>query len=137
MRVLVDVCVIMEVVLKRKNFRGAGDFLKFLGNEKASGIITTEVMTNLHYLLHRATHDEKRTREILREFVNFLYVVDTTSKDCLWALDSEITDYEDGVMAETAAREEVDAIVTYNVNDFKKCVIPIFTPEEFLKKYDK
>lgn len=43
---------------------------------------------------------------------NLLYLLDTTSLDCRKAISSEISDYEDAIMVETAIRSEIDCIVT-------------------------
>lgn len=47
-------------------------------------------------------------------------MLDTTSLDCRKAISSEIGDYEDAIMVETAIRSEMDCIVTRNVRDHAK-----------------
>lgn len=45
-------------------------------------------------------------------------VLDTTSIDCRKALSSQVVDYEDAVMCETALRSDMDCIVTRNGKDY-------------------
>ena len=52
--------------------------------------------------------------------------------DCRRAISSEMSDYEDAVMAESAIRAEVDCIVTRNKHDYEKSPVPVYSPAEFL-----
>jgi len=60
-------------------------------------------------------------------------LLDTTSLDCRKAISSEISDYEDAIMVETAIRSEMDCIVTRNVQDYMKCSVMVYEPSVFLK----
>ena len=57
----------------------------------------------------------------------FLYL------DCRKAISSEINDYEDAIMVETAIRSEMDCIVTRNVKDYTKSSVKVCEPSAFLK----
>ena len=57
----------------------------------------------------------------------------TTSLDCRKAISSEISDYEDAIMVETAIRSEMDCIVTRNVKDSTKSFVKVREPSAFLK----
>ncbi len=50
---------------------------------------------------------------------------------------SEITDFEDAVVHEAGKNVKVEAIVTRNPKDFKKGTLPVYSPEELLKKLDE
>ncbi len=50
---------------------------------------------------------------------------------------SEITDFEDAVVHEAGKNVKVEAIVTRNPKDFKKGTLPVYSPEELLKKMDE
>jgi predicted nucleic acid-binding protein len=52
------------------------------------------------------------------------------------AVSSDVSDYEDAVMIETAARENVDCIVTRNVRDFAASAVPVYSPADFLKQLE-
>jgi pyridoxal biosynthesis lyase PdxS len=49
------------------------------------------------------------------------------------ALESGFGDFEDAVQYFTAVQNEIDYIITRNTEDYKKSVIPVYTPTEFLK----
>ena len=60
-------------------------------------------------------------------------VLDTAGIDCRKALSSDISDFEDAVMTETALRANMDYIVTRNERDYVKSPVPVCTPSELLK----
>ena len=65
-------------------------------------------------------------------FVLF-HLLDTTSLDCRKAISSEISDYEDAIMLETAIRSEMDCIVTRNVKDYAKSSVKVCEPFVLIK----
>ncbi|MBQ6255183.1 MAG: PIN domain-containing protein, partial [Clostridia bacterium] len=61
-------------------------------------------------------------------------ILDTTESDVRRALASDLPDFEDAVMIETALRENVDCIVTRNLSDYQNAPLPVYAPREFLNK---
>lgn len=84
--------------------------------------------------MHRYTHNDKASREVLNKLFTLFEVADTAGIDCRRAIPSPVSDFEDAVMIETAARTEVDCIVTRNIQDFVKSTVPVLTPKDFLGK---
>ncbi len=60
-------------------------------------------------------------------------LVDTAGMDCRRAISSGITDFEDAVMAESAARTGKDCIMTRNLKDYERSVVPVYSPTDFLQ----
>ena len=56
--------------------------------------------------------------------------------DCRHALPSEISDFEDALMVETAILTEADCIVTRNIRDYSKSPVQVYTPKEFLRELE-
>jgi translation initiation factor IF-2 len=48
------------------------------------------------------------------------------------ALFSNIDDYEDAVVAESAKEKGVDCVITKNIKDFKNSQVKVLLPEEYL-----
>ena len=61
------------------------------------------------------------------------HLLDTTSLDCRKAISSEIGDYEDAIMVETAIRSEMDCIVTRNAKDYAKSSVKVCEPSALIK----
>ena len=69
----------------------------------------------------------------MKTLLGLFDILDTAAIDCRKALSSDITDYEDAVMCETAERCEVDLIVTRNEKDYKKSKVKVLSPGELVK----
>ena len=71
--------------------------------------------------------------ENLRALLTIVGMLDSAAIDVLQSLSSDISDFEDAVMVETAKRASVDCIVTRNQKDYAKSPVPVFGPGEFLE----
>ena len=130
MRVLIDTCVIMDAVQNREPFaQDAQSILLAAANQQIMGYVTAKEMTDIYYLAHRCTHDQGAARTIMGRLCTLLDILDTT--------ESDISDYEDAVMVETALREEMDCIVTRNLSDYGASPMPVYSPHDFLMKLEK
>ena len=59
-------------------------------------------------------------------------LLDTAGMDCRRAISSDISDFEDAVMVESALRCDIDSIVTRNLKDYTKSSVPVYAPSDFL-----
>ena len=135
MRALLDTCVIIEAMQNREPFRkDAQELFLAAANNLFVGCITAKASTDIYYLMHRHTHSDKASREVLNKLFFLFEVADTAGIDCRRAIPSPVSDFEDAVMIETAARTEVDCIVTRNEQDFIKSTVPVLSPKNFLSK---
>ncbi len=90
-------------------------------------------VTDIYYLAHQLTHSDTETRKILSKLFSLFHLLDTTSLDCRKAISSEIGDYEDAIMVETAIRSEIDCIVTRNVKGYTKSSVKVCEPAALIK----
>ena len=134
MRVLIDTCIIIDALQSRVPFAEAAQKI-FLAsaNKKFEGYITAKSVTDIYYLTHRLTHSDMETRKILSKLFMLFQLLDTTSLDCRKAISSEMNDYEDAIMVETAVRSGMDCIVTRNIKDYTKAAVNVLDPLAFLK----
>lgn len=135
MRALLDTCVIVDALQNREPFcKDVQDIFLAAANNLFVGCITAKASTDIYYLMHRHTHIDKASRDVLNKLFSLFEVADTAGIDCRRAIPSPTADFEDAVMIETAARTEADCIVTRNVQDFTKSPVPVCTPKDFLSK---
>ena len=138
MRVLIDTCVIMDAVQNREPFaQDAQMILLAAANQQIMGYVTAKEMTDIYYLAHRCTHDQGTARTIMGRLCTLLDILDTTGSDIRHALASELSDYEDAVMVETAIRDEMDCIVTRNLSDYGASPVPVYSPHDFVIKMER
>ena len=135
MRALIDTCVIIDALQNREPFAQEAQQIFFtVANKHATGYISAKSVLDIYYLTHRSTHSDEETRKILKTLLGLFDILDTTQLDCRQALSSDISDYEDAVMCETAKRCDVDCIVTRNLKDYAKSEVTVYSPAEFLEQ---
>lgn len=138
MRVLIDTCVIIDALQSREPFKDDAEKIFILAaNKRFDGFITAKSVTDIYYLIHRATHCDKDTRKILSNLFVIFEPIDSAGLDCLKAISSEISDYEDAVMSETALRTGMEYIVTRNIKDYVKSAVSVCTPKDFLDLFEQ
>lgn len=135
MRILIDTCIMIDALQNREPFhKHAQEIFLLAANRKMDAFITAKSVTDIYYLMHRVTHSDKDTRDVLSRLFRLFELADTAGTDCRYALSSEVSDYEDAVMIETAVRTQMDGIVTRNTKDYSKSAVPVLTPEELIRK---
>lgn len=72
------------------------------------------------------------TRRIITTLMGLVGIIDTTDMDSRRAVSSELNDYEDAVMVESAKRSGMDAIVTRNEKDYAASPVTVYLPEDLL-----
>lgn len=133
MKILVDTCVVLDVYQRRETFfEGSFEFLKRSLLRDDELFITSNSFTDIHYLLFKGIHDEKKTRRLLTKMFEIFSILDVTSLDCLNAMESKMKDLEDALLVECAKSNHIDIICTRNIKDFKNSDIKVVTPAEFL-----
>lgn len=137
MRALIDTCVVIDALQAREPFcKDAQQIFLAVANHRTVGFLTAKSATDIYYLTHRHTHSDQETRRVLSTLFSLFELLDTAGIDCRRAIASELTDYEDAVMVESALRSGVDCIVTRNLKDYEKSAVPAYSPSAFLKQIE-
>lgn len=135
MKALLDTCVIMDAVQNREPFaQDAQAIFLAAANETFMGCVTAKAMTDIYYLIHRCTHDSGTAKTTAGRIGLLFAILDTTESDVRRALASNLPDFEDAVMIETALRENMDCVVTRNLSDYQNAPLPVYAPREFLNR---
>lgn len=131
MKILIDTCIIMDYFEKRsQGFTEADIIFKSIHDRKIIGCISVKTIMDIHYLVKHIKHSEKDSRTAIKLLFDMCEILDSKMIDAYTALNSNISDYEDALMVETALNNDVDYIVTRD-NDYKECKIAI-TPKQFI-----
>lgn len=138
MTAVVDTCILLDVLQNREPFFN-NSFAIFLAStmERFKGIITAKSILDVHYILRKNLHNEQQARDWVNRLFSLFDIADTVQEDCRIAISSQTSDYEDAVMIETAKRIGADCIVTRNLRDYSLSPVPVFLPDDFLKKLDQ
>ena len=134
MKDLLDTCIAIDFLQKREPF--AEDALRIFraaASELFSGYITAKSATDIFYIDHRGTHNKAASCQKLRSLLTIVGLADSAAIDVRQTLASELPDFEDAVMVETAKRIGADCIVTRNKKDYVQSGVSVYTPAEFLE----
>ena len=134
MRVVIDTCMIVDALQAREPFyQDAQSIFLLCANQQFEGFLTAKSITDIYHLTHRQTHSAQAARDVLSKLCALFGLLDTTELDIRKAIFSEISDFADAVMVETAMRSDMDGIVTRNTEDYKKAPLSVYAPSDFVK----
>ena len=134
MNALLDTCIVMDFLQSREPFaQNAKKIMQAAAMELFSGFITAKSATDIYYLTHRCTHSDKESRIKLIKLLTIVNMLDSKADDIYNAIPSLVSDFEDAVMIETAARSQMDCIVTRNKKDYAKSSVTVYSPEQFIE----
>lgn len=134
MRILLDSDVVFDFLLERQPFFQAARELMFRNtNGEFEGYILSITPVNLFY--HgRKIMGATKIRQGIADLLRVVRVCPTTQASLIQALALPFTDFEDAVQHASAAENNLDAIVTRNLRDYKNATLPVFSPTDFLVK---
>lgn len=134
MKVLIDTNILIDYISKREPyFEAANSILMLCANEEIGGCIAAHSVMNSIYITRKEYTLEER-RKILIGLCKILDVVGIDRGKIINALNNDdFSDIEDCLQMECAKAFTVDYIVTRNIKDFEKSVIPAILPDKFLE----
>ena len=133
MKILIDTNIIIDILEQREPFFKDSYRVIQLGLQgKFETFMSAGAVTDVYYVIRRSTGNAIKAREKTMALSALLKICDTTAKDIAAGLSLSITDFEDAVIAATAAREKADYIVTRNETDFVNSPIPAISAAQLL-----
>ena len=134
MRAVIDTCVVIDALQRRSPFeREAVRVFHTAAEKRFTGFITAKSLLDIYYLMHRVFHSDRAVRVEIQKLLVLFELLDTSAEDCRRALSSNVSDFEDAVMVETALRSCVGCVVTRNLKDYARARIPVYAPSRFLE----
>lgn len=133
MKILIDTNVIIDALTSREPWNESSEKIFIMAaNHIINMYITASSATDIYYLVRKHLHDTNMAKQIMGKLYSLTGILEVTGSDCVDALASPITDYEDAVVERVAANAEMDYIVTRNVKDFQKGMVKVILPGEFI-----
>ena len=135
MKVFLDTNILLDIIEKREPFFN-NSFEIFI--KSAAGEIDTIIgagsITDIYYITRKNCRDANQALGYIIDLLKVVNVADTKAMDIQEAVKADFLDFEDAVVAATAAREKADFIITRNTGDYINSVVPAINPVEFLNK---
>ena len=132
--ILIDLNIILDYLEDRDGCEKAGElFAKcFQGEQK--GYVCAHEITTLSYYLGKTRKDRSENMKIISRILQIFDVIEIGKTLLEKAVLSNITDFEDAVIVESAKAKKIDYIITRNIKDFRNSSVPAMLPEEYLAR---
>lgn len=130
--IFIDLNVIVDVLLAREGFELSRDVIKLGEQGNYQLFISAHMVTTLAYLLEEAKVQRTTVLKHVAWLLNTFTVVPTDAQ-LLWsATNSRITDFEDAVIEQAAAKANASVVITRNIRDFRDSIVLSQTPKQYL-----
>ena len=130
----IDSDVVIDLFTDREPHANSASELFELNEKGEIKLFISAVSINNIYYIVRKFLGHKKTLEIVQLLLEMTQVIGTTKFELELALKSEFSDFEDSIQHASALNiENLDAIITRNVKDYKNATTRVMTPSQFLK----
>ena len=131
-----DANVVLDVLLRRQPFdEPAGELLSRAERGDIQGCICASVVTTIFYLARKAVGLDEARRHV-RTILSILDVAPVTGAVLREAAESNMSDFEDAVLAAAASHVQVAAIAARNERDFAGAPVSVYSPMSLLALLD-
>lgn len=91
--------------------------------------------TDIYYILNREIKNSGTVNKVVKTIIENMTVLNVNKSDAKAAINSDMPDYEDSLLAYRAKRAKAELIITRNVKDFLASPVTAISPANFLDKY--
>lgn len=133
-KVVFDTNVILNAAMGRDGSEMAQQLIQFVVDGEIAGVVTANSITDIHYIVKKRAGDEK-ARMVVYNVLALFDIAPVDGDACSMALNTDMSDYEDAVLAVCAAREGADYIATNDEGLIKSKGSPVVAlrPDDVVK----
>jgi len=137
MKVYFDTNVVLDVLMAQEEYLADSAACLRLCGTRITGCLAVSQATDIFYILHKRGATRQTAKDALQNLSKSLRIEDINATDMKLALQSDMQDFEDALLAFCAKRHRANYIITRNVKDFATAPIPAVTPHDFLKRINQ
>lgn len=132
-RIFIDTNVMLDFLGERDPFYDAIAKIATLAEQKTITMVVSPIsFATVNYFLSKF-ENAKIAREKLRKFKIISEICSLNEITIEKGLNSSFNDFEDALQYFSATESKCKIIITRNGKDFKKSLLPVMTPAQFLK----
>lgn len=133
MKVLIDTNVIIDALTSREPWNESAEKIFIMAaNHIIDMYITASSATDIYYLVRKYLHSTEQAKQIMKKLYSFVGILTVSEAECIDALASAISDYEDAVVERVSAKADIDYIITRNVKDYLQGMVKTILPNNFI-----
>lgn len=135
MRVLIDTNIALDFLLQREPFFQDAELLfQSIAEEKIIGYVTATTLTDIFYIARRHTRDIEQARQSISTTLTIMEICPVNRTVLELAFDSKLADFEDAVQIFSGVVQNLEAIVTRDIQGFSSSPLPILSIQELLQR---
>jgi len=133
-KLLIDTNIVIDLLAKREpDYAEAAQLFSLADKKQIKLSVSSLTFANTNYMLLKLKSSDE-VKSILRRFKLLVDVLALDDKILNLALnDQDFKDFEDALQYFSAIENNQDIIITRNLKDFKKAIMPVMTASQFLK----
>lgn len=145
MKVFIDTNVILEYFMHREKYEEAEKLLKELRNRNAQMFMSVGAFYTIHFIILKYLHKEQglvgeeclqNLRIILNKILQMFDIAEHDKNSLIRGIsDTEYKDLEDSCQYQVAQKVNCEALVSFNISDYKESIngqFKIYTPQQFI-----
>lgn len=132
-KLFLDTNVVLDLLGERVQYYEPIAKIATLADKGQIKIIVSALSYSTIFYMLSKFEDREVVKEKLRKFKVIAETSDLTDKIIEKGLASKFVDFEDALQYFSAIKTDCKIIITRNAKDFKEAVIPVMTPDEYLK----
>lgn len=132
MKVLIDTNVIVDALMSREPWKESAEKIFLMAANRIMDVyITASSAADIYYLVRKCLHSTEQAKQVMGKLFSLMGILAVTEDECVDALASAVSDYEDAVIERTAVKAGMDYIITRNVKDYQGAMIKVMLPDDF------
>lgn len=133
MKVLIDTNVIIDALTSREPWTESAETIFIMAaNYMMDMYITASSATDIYYLVRKYLHSADQAKQVMEKLYSLVGILTVSSAECIDALASSISDYEDAVVERVSVKADMDYIITRNVKDYQQGMMKTISPDDFI-----
>ena len=137
-RLFIDSDVVIDFFTDRQPHANPASELFELNERGGLTLFISAVSINNIYYILRKFLGHTKSLEVVETLVEMTEIIGTTKREIVQALKNDFSDFEDSIQYSSALNiDNLDAIITRNIKDYRNSSIAVMTPLNFLKMKEK
>lgn len=133
MKVLIDTNVIIDALTSREPWNENAETIFIMAaNHMMDMYITASSATDIYYLVRKYLHSADQAKQVMEKLYSLVGILTVSAAECIDALASSVSDYEDAVVERVSVKANVDYIITRNVKDYQQGMVKAISPNDFI-----
>lgn len=133
MNVLIDTNVIIDALTSREPWNESTEKIFIMAaNHMMDMYITASSATDIYYLVRQYLHSADHAKQIMEKLYSLVGILTVSGAECIDALASSSSDYEDAVVERVSVKADMDYIITRNVKDYQQGMVKAISPNDYI-----